>query len=90
MKRENTACEEMIEKCKALKKQGVIGFICTTIVTSEDGTHKFFYKPVMKQTAHGISAYANRMYRKYGDNTTVEVGYFDKEANWHMITTYHA
>lgn len=89
MKRENTACEEMIEECRVLKKQGVIGFICTTIVTLEDGTDKY-YKPVMKQTAQGISAYANRMYNKYGDNTTVEVGYFDREVNWHMITTYHA
>ena len=48
------------------------------------------YAPVMKHTAQGISSYANAMYRKYGDDVTVEVGYFDNDLNYHKYVTYHA
>lgn len=84
MKRRNTACRYMIEEFAELKKQGIKDFICTTW----NGDKR--YKPVMKHTAQGVSAYANDMYKKYGDSTTVEVGYFDNDFNWHTYCTYNA
>lgn len=84
MKRENTAGEDMIREFAELKKQGISFFICTAY------TSKRRYKPVTKSTAQGVSAYANKMYRKYGDNITIEVGYFDNDMNWKTYCTYHA
>lgn len=84
MKRRNTACETMIREFAELKKQGITDFICTT----HNGGKR--YKPVMKHTAQGVSAYANDMYNKYGDNVSVEVGYFDHNFNWHTYCTYNA
>lgn len=84
MKRRNTACESMIRKFAELKKQGITDFICTTW----NGDKR--YKPVMKHTAQGVSAYANNMYNKYGDGVAVEVGYFDNNFKWHTYCTYQA
>lgn len=84
MKRNNTASEDMILDLENFKKQGITDFICNTF------TSKKRYTPVMKHTAQGISSYANAMYRKYGDDVTVEVGYFDNDLNYHKYVTYHA
>lgn len=84
MKRNNTACEEMIKDFESFKTQGITDFICVTF------TSKKQYKPVMKHTAQGVSSYANAMYRKYGDDVTVNVGYFDNDYNWHTYIEYHA
>ena len=61
--------------------------ICTTILGN--GKH---LKPVIRTTQKGISDYANRMYNKYGDDVTVEVGHFDESngLNWILDCTYHA
>lgn len=79
-----TASNEMIKNFKALREQGVDWFICTTY------TSKKRYAPVLRKTAQGVSSYANAMYRKYGDDVAVEVGYFDNDMNWHLYTTYQA
>ena len=84
MKRRNTADESMIKDFATLKKQGITDFICTTYNVDKR------YKPVMKHTAQGVSAYANAMYRKYGDNVSVKIGYFDNNFNWHTYCTYNA
>ena len=84
MKRRNTADSEMIKDFSELKKAGITNFICTTT------NGKKWYKPVMKHTAQGVSAYANSMYIKYGDSVKVEVGYFDNKCDWHIYTTYCA
>lgn len=84
VKRNNTASEDMILDVENFKKQGISDFICSTF------TSKKRYAPVMKHTAQGISSYANAMYRKYGDDVTVEVGYFDNDLNYHKYVTYHA
>lgn len=84
MKRRNSASDDMIEDIKAFKAQGITDFICNTFTSQKH------YAPVMKHTAQGISSYANAMYRKYGDDVTVEVGYFDSDMNYHKYTTYHA
>ena len=81
-KRLNYADESMIKEVAELRKQGIKDFICSTIA---DGKR---LKPVMKHTAQGISAYANSMYRKYGDVTMVEVGYFDDDLNWKTYCIY--
>ena len=50
-------------------------------------------KPVIRRTKKGVSDYANRMYDKYGDDVTVEVGYFKPmpgDLKWVPVTTYHA
>lgn len=60
-------------------------YILTTIL--EDGKA---LKPVMRKTEKGISEYANRMFRKYGEAVTVEVGFFDNCLNWIQYCTYHA
>lgn len=52
-----------------------------------DGT---WLKPVIRNTEKGQSAYANRMWNKYGDEVTVEQGYFDDNFNWVLETTWHA
>lgn len=83
MKR-NTASKEMIDEIAELRKKGVVDFICTA------STSKKTYKPVVKHTAQGISSYANSMYSKYGDDVTVEVGYFDDNLNWCKYCTYGA
>jgi intracellular sulfur oxidation DsrE/DsrF family protein len=82
--RRNTASEDMIRDFAELKKQGVNMFICTA------STSKKTYKSVVKHTAQGVSSYANEMYNKYGDDVAVEVGYFDKDINWHEYCTYRA
>lgn len=84
MKRRNTADYEMIKDFAELKKDGITNFICTTKNENK------WYKPVMKHTAQGVSAYANKMYSKYGDSVQVEVGYFDNNCDWHTYTTYCA
>jgi hypothetical protein len=80
----NTASTEMIKEFAELKKQGITDFICTTYTSGKR------YKPVIRHTAQGVSSYANAMYSKYGDDTTVEIGYFDHDLNWHDYCTYHA
>ena len=62
-------------------------YILTTILGN--GKH---LKPVIRTTEKGISAYANRMYNKYGDEVTVDVGHFDDTngLKWILDTTYHA
>lgn len=87
MKRVNTADDEMIKDFKELKAQGISDFIC---ITSFPNMNKKSLKPVMKHSAQGVSAYANRMYRTYGDIVSVEVGYFDNNIEWHTYTTYGA
>lgn len=82
--RRNTADAGMVKDFAELKKQGVTDFICTT------SNGEKVYKPVMKHTAQGVSAYANRMYSKYGDSVMVEVGYFDSWCKWHDYCTYGA
>lgn len=82
--RRNTADAGMIREFAELKKQGITDFICTTW----NGDKR--YKPVMKHTAQGVSAYANNMYNKYGDGVAIEVGYFDTNFNWHTYCTYGA
>lgn len=47
-------------------------------------------KPVMRKTEKGISNYANKMFSKYGEYVTVEVGFFDNALNWIPHCTYHA
>lgn len=84
MKRTNTADEVMIKEIAELRKNGIKNFICTA------STGNKVYKPVMKHTAQGISAYANAAYRKYGDAARVEVGYFDDDCNWKTYCTYSA
>ena len=84
MKRTNTASEDMIKNFAELKKQGITNFICTT------HTGRKNLKPIVKHTAQGVSNYANAMYRKYGDDVAVEVGYFDNDMNWHLYITYQA
>lgn len=66
-------------------------YIITTILGN--GKH---LKPVIRKTEKGISDYANRMYRKYGDEVTVEVGHFlgvedgVEGLQWVLDFTYHA
>lgn len=84
MKRTNTADSYTIAQVKELRKQGITDFYCTT------NTGKKTLKTVVKGTAQGISAYANKMYRKYGDEVTVNVGYFDSNCNWVDMMNYHA
>lgn len=82
--RRNTADAGMVKDFAELKKRGVTDFICTACNGGKA------YKPVMRHTAQGVSAYANKMYSKYGDGVTVEVGYFDGECRWHDYCTYGA
>ena len=86
MKRINTASEIMINDFKRLKEQGVTDFYCTVSNT----VNNKIYKPVMKHTAQGVSAYVERMFDKYGDIILVSVDYFDKECNLHTYTIYGA
>lgn len=60
-------------------------YIITTIL----GNGKAL-KPVIRRTEKGISDYANMMYRKYGDDVTVEVDYLDDNFNLKRYCTYHA
>ncbi|MBE6843225.1 MAG: hypothetical protein E7510_10420 [Ruminococcus sp.] len=83
-KRMNTASEVMIEDFAALKERGISDFICTVSTSTKK------YKPVLRHTAQGVSSYANLMYSKYGDDTSVNVGYFDDNLNWFDYCTYHA
>ena len=80
----STASKTMIQDFKDLKKAGITDYICTTWARGRQ------YKPVLRHTAQGVSAYANQMYRKYGDEVAVEVGYFDSNFTWHTYCTYSA
>lgn len=82
--RRNTACESMIRDFAELKKRGITVFLCSTSNAGKD------YKPVLKRTARGVSAYANKMYDKYGDGVSVEVCYFDADLKWVNYCTYGA
>lgn len=82
MKRQNTASEDMIMDFAELKKYGINHFIITT--TTPDRS----YTPVIRHTAQGVSSYANRMYSKHGDDTKVEVGYFDSNCEYNIYCTY--
>ena len=84
MARINYADPEMIREINELRKRGIKRFIC------DCWTDTKFYKPVIKGTAQGISAYANAMFAKHGDSTTVVVSYLDKEFKLHEYCTYHA
>lgn len=88
-RRVHTEDPSMVEDVKRLKERGINWIWCQLIVTDKNGKDKR-YKPVMKKTAQGISAYANKMFRIYGENITVEVYYFDEEMNIQPFTTYHA
>lgn len=72
MKRTHTEAIGETERIKALHESGVDFIFCQT--TTPSGK---VLKSVVKQTAYGISAYANKMYRKYGDGVMVEVWYMD-------------
>ena len=82
--RRNTADDTMIREFEELKKVGITNFFCTVIVNGK------YMKPVMKHTAQGVSAYANRMYCKYGDAAVVVVDYMDQEFNLKTYCTYRA
>lgn len=87
--RKHTECETMIKEIKELKERGEVMqnmFFCTTSY-ERNGVIKRL-KPVVKNTAYGISKYANDMYIKYGDSVCVEVTYFDKDFNSKTYTTY--
>lgn len=81
MKRTNTASDDMIRDFAELKKRGIDRFGCQ--ITKPDGT---WLTTQIRRTAQGVSAYANRAYRQYGDGTSVEVFYFDAEAS--QMKTY--
>ncbi len=83
MKRVHTESDEMVRDFAELRKQGVDRFGCQ--VTKADGS---YLKTQIKKTAQGVSSYANRMYRKYGDGTTVEVFYFIVENGVGKMKTY--
>jgi len=86
MKRINTASEIMINDFKRLKEQGITEFYCTV----SNSVNNKIYKPAIKHTAQGVSAYVNKMFDKYGDIILVSVDYFDKEYNLHTYTIYGA
>lgn len=85
MKRARTACEGMIQDFKGLRELGIADFFCTTFAAN--GRR---YATVVRHTANGVSAYANRMLEKYGDGTEVEVVYFDTDCRWTLYCTYGA
>lgn len=89
MKRSNTADQSMIEEVARMRKEGIRDFFCITEYYDTKGK-RHELTPVIKHTAQGISAYANAMYRKYGDSVGVEVGYFDNDCEWRYYTHYHA
>ena len=60
-------------------------YILTTILGNGETL-----KPVMRKTEKGVSNYVNKMFRKYGESVTVEVGFFDNSLNWIPYCTYHA
>ena len=86
MKRINTASEIMINDFKKLKEQGITEFYCTV----SNSVNNKIYKPVIKHTAQGVSAYVDKMFDKYGDIILVSVDYFDKKCNLHTYTIYGA
>lgn len=79
MKRTHTESNEMVQDFKKLKAQGIEYFYC--VVRKPDG---MYLRPQRKSTAQGVSSYANRMYRKYGDGTQIEVSYI----LWHEDYSY--
>jgi 6-pyruvoyl-tetrahydropterin synthase len=83
MKRIHTEDEQMVIDFKELKKKGVDHYLC--MVRKPDGKYLI---PQVKSTAQGVSSYANRMYRKYGDGTTVEVNYGIIENDKFEVKTY--
>lgn len=83
MKRTHTESNEMIQDFAELKKRGVDRFGCQ--VTKPDGK---YLTAVIKHTAQGVSSYANRMYRKYGDGTSIEIFYFIIEDGVGKMKTY--
>ena len=89
MKRKDYSSEWMKNRVAELKKSGVTEFLCNASYVTTNGKAKAL-APALKSTAQGISAYANRMYLKYGDTLTVTVSYFDNEFKSHTLTTYSA
>lgn len=83
MKRIHTESDEMVRDFKELRAQGVDFFLCTVI--KPDG---HYLTGCRKSTAQGVSSYANRMYRKYGDGTQVEVNYGIVENGEWKVKTY--
>lgn len=90
MKRRDTSSPEMQQDFKELKARGIHEFFCETIIGYYGDPGYKRLMPVLKHTAQGVSAYANRMYNKYGDNVTVRVSYFDSDWSLKLYTTYHA
>ena len=89
MKRKDYSSNWMKNRVAELKKSGVTEFLCNASYVTANGKVKVL-APALKSTAQGISAYANRMYLKYGDTLTVNVSYFDNEFKSHILTTYSA
>lgn len=87
--RKHTECESMVKEIAEMKKNGEVMqnmFFCVT--TYEKNGKRKHLKPVVKNTAYGISKYANDMYIKYGESVVVEVTYFDRDFNTKTLTTY--
>lgn len=83
--RRNTADEWLINRVRELKAEGIDEFICLTFNGEK------WLKPVYIKTAQGISAYANRMYDKYGDKFQVNVEYLVTDPlDIKVLTTYAA
>lgn len=57
---------------------------CTHDITGKS------WKPQIRRTMNGVSKLANQYYRKYSEQITVTVGYFDEKAQYIPVTTYHA
>lgn len=75
------------EELKQLKEQGVEFLILTTRHTNQKGEVKYL-KPVSRSTIKGIRNYIQKMWDRYGDKQSVEVGYFDDNLEYHIYTTY--
>lgn len=73
---------EAAEKFEALEKAGVTEFTCQAYIKDRQ------FKPVIRHTAQGTIAYADKMYRKYGDDACVEVNYYDTDGHWHIHYVY--
>lgn len=85
MRRTNTASPEMIKDFAELKKRGVTEFFCTASIGDR------ILRTVTRKTAQGVSSFVNmKMFAKYGDAVTVEVGYFDRDCIWHNYCIYGA
>ncbi len=56
-------------------------------IIKEDGTR---LTPVIRNTEKGISNYANKAYRKYGEQVTVEQYHFNEQCECVVDCIWHA